>query len=499
MGNSSEDKIKLYSNDHKVELVLTQPGQDDDEISLGQLVQKIIDGKKTIMLCTLIALLITLVGFGGYNFIMQDEVGSVSTVLSFNFKGIKEGLNPNEEEFNINELTNKKVLEDTVSQLGLASKGIDSETLRKNILIQGIIPEDIINQMTLINQMAEKDVSQLEKLNEMEYFPTQYKVDLHISKDMDLSGEEAEQILTSIVSNYKTYFMDKYNDRKVFSSAITSSDLDRYDYSEYIMIVDDQLEEARVYLEEKQVEAPEFRSKTTGVGFEDLISQIDFVRNVDINNVQSIIDTFVVSKNKDRLSTIYRNKIQNLTIEMDQYRQEADSLRAAANEYKKDSMVVLGEDGLDTAMEFTLESKAYDKLIEDAINAEKMVAEYRYDIQRYEALLNRLVGQGEAEVNIDITPYIADVEEDIGNITEKVEDLVNNMNTTLDDYYTREVFKGSVKMDVPAMYSSNSMAYIKKFTMALAISVVLGMMIGVMGALSKGILQEEGQGGPNEE
>lgn len=491
MNDSFKDKLEMLSHDHKVQLVVSQDNHDDDEIDLGQLIRKIIDGKKTIMFWTLLAIFITIVGFSGYNTIMQDQIGTVSTVLSFKFEGIEDGLNPLGEEFSIGEITNKKVLEDTVTQLGLKSKGVDSETLRNNIVIQGIVPEDVIKRISLINQMAEKDVSQLEKLSEMTYHPTQYKIDLHILKDMNLNGEEAEQTLMALVNNYKKYFMNKYNDRQVLSTAITTVDLDRYDYSEYVMLVDDQLNIAHTYLEDKEIEAPGFRSKTTGVSFADLIKQVELVQNVEINNVQAIIDTFIVSKNKERLYSIYSNKADTMILEMNQYKQQAAALRQAAADYKKDAMIVLGEDGLETAMEITQNSKAYDQFILDAVEAENKANAYKYDIEIYQELLLRLVEVNESEVAIDITPYIAKVEADIDYIAERVKNLFENINDTVDEYYTREVFKGSVKMDIPAIYNSSSMDSMKQFIMAVAISAVLGMMIGIMLALSKGILQDD--------
>ncbi len=490
MSDSSKDQLERLCQDHKVQLVVTQQDT-DDEIDLGQLVRKVLDGKKTILLWTLLALLVTIVGFGGYSFIMQDQVGTVSTVLSFKFDGIEEGLNPNGEDFSIGEITNKKVLEDTIIQLGLSAKGIDSEVLRKNMVIQGIVPEDVIKRISLINQMAEKDVSQLEKLSDMTYHPTQYKIDLHILKNMNLNGEEAEQVLMALVNNYKEYFMNKYNDRKILSTAITTVDLDRYDYSEYVMLVDGQLDLAQVYLEDKQKEAPDFRSKTTGVGFGDLVSQVELTQNVEINNVQAIIDTFIVSKNKERLFSIYSNKVETMTLEMNQFKQQGTALRQAAKDYKKDSMVVLGNDGLESAMELTQNSEAYDQFITDAVAAEEKANTLKYDIQLYQELLARLTEANEAETVVDITPYVGQVETDIIYIADSVKELFENINATVDEYYAREVFKGSVKMDIPAIYSSNSMAVIKKFIMAVAISAVLGMMIGVMLALSKGMLQED--------
>lgn len=491
MSHSPKDKLELLPHDHKVQLVVSQENHDEDEIDLGQLIRKILDGRKVIMLCTLVALLVTIIGFGAYNFVMENEVGTVSTVISFNFEGIDEGLNPHGEAFNIGEITNKKVLEDTIIQLGLNSKGIDSEKLRRNMVIQGVVPEDVINRMMLINKMAEKDVSQLEKLSEMTYHPTQYKIDLHILKDMHLNSEEAEQVLMGIVNNYKTYFMNKYNDRQVLSTAITTVDLGRYDYSEYVMLVDSQLNIAKTYLEEKEKEAPNFRSKTTGVGFGDLIGQVELIENVEINNVQSIINTFIVTKNKERLFSIYKNKISMMTLEMQQYAQRAESLRQAAANYKKDSMVILGNEGMDSAMEFTQSSEAYDKFIMDAVEAEKVANTLKYDIELYKDLLAKLTEVNESGVSVNIAPYVEQVGKDITNIADRVKVLVENINTTVDEYYTREVFKNSVKMDIPAIYTSNSMAVIKKAMMSLAISAVLGLMIGVFIALSKGILQDE--------
>jgi len=498
MKNVEDEKVELLSQDHRVQLMVSQPEQDDDEIDLGQLIRKVISGRTRIYLCTLVAILIAGMGFVGYNLVLKEDKGAVSTVISFNFRGIEQGLNPNGDPFNINEVTSKKVLEDTISQLGFNSKGINSETLRRNISIQGIIPEEAMKQITLINRMAEKDVSQLERISEMTYFSNQYRIDLKIDKEMQLDKTESEQLLLGIINNYKDYFMNKYNDREILSTAINTVDLDRYDYSEYIMLVNSQLGTAKTYLEEKQADAPDFRSKTTGVSFEDLVAQIDLIQNVEINNVQAIINTFVVTKNKERVFSIYENKIKSLTREMKEQTQRALSLREAAANYKKDSMLILGSEGIDNAMEVTKSSQAYDQFIIDAVEAEKKANLLQYDIDHYTDLFTKISTPDEEKANINIAPYVVKVEEDIAYIAEKVKTLVENTNTTVDEYYAVEVFKNSVKMDVPSMYSSSFSGLIKKGIMTVAIAAVLGMMLGVVLALSKGILSEEGVGDHND-
>lgn len=493
MKKTENDKIDLLSQDHKIQLMVSQSDHDEDEIDLGQLIRKVMSGRTMIYLCTLVAILIAGLGFIGYNIVLQKDQGNVSTVISFNFKGIEEGLSPDgETSFNISELTNKQVLENTISQLGLGVKSIDSETLRRNIEIQGIVPADVMRRITLINKMAEKDVTQLEKISDMTYYPTQYKINLKITKDMELDQQESEQVLLAIVNNYKEYFMVKYNDREILSTAINTVELGRYDYSEYIMLVNSQLGIAKTYLETKQEEAPGFRSKTTGVSFEDLLGQVDLIQNVEINNVQAVINTFVVTKNKERVFSIYENKIKSLTREMKEHTQRASSFRQAAVEYKKDGMLILGSEGIDNALEVTKSSKAYDNFIIDAVEAEKAANLLKYDIDHYTDLFTKISTTDEENANVNIAPYVVKVEEDIAYIAEKVKALVENINTTVDEYYTVEVFKSSVKMDVPTMYSSGFMALIKKGVMTVAIATVLGMMLGVVLALSKGILSEEG-------
>ena len=493
MGKSLEESLQQLSNEQKIQLVVSQDQTIDDEISLVDLMKKIIKSRQLIVLCTLIAFLVSSLGFGTYTALLEDGQGLVSTVVSLNFEGIEEGLNPLGEAFNISEMTNKQVLEDTISELNLANKGINAETLRKNLEIQGIVPQDILSQIMTINKMAEKDVSQLEKIGQLEYYPTQYKVQLRILKDMNLTGQEAEQVLATLIDNYKDYFMEKYNDKQLISTAITTVDPSRYDYAEYILLVDEQLEKAKAFLEEKMKVAPDFRSKTTGLSFGDLVSQLNLVKSIDINNVQAIVNSMVLTKDKERLLSIYQNKIMSMTFEQEKYAQLAQSLYEAAHTYQKDKMVVMGKEGTEGNIEVSQNSVAYDDLIRQAVEAEEQANKLRYEIVYYKDLLAKLdLGTGEL-VHGDTKAYIQKVEEDIKAISEKVTTLINMINTTLEDYYTVEIFKDSVRSDMPALYQSNTMAMLKQGSLILVIGTLLGSMIGVVLALSKGLFKDEGE------
>ncbi|MGL5676632.1 MAG: hypothetical protein ACRDDX_09475 [Cellulosilyticaceae bacterium] len=493
MDKPIEEQINQLATQSKVQLIVSQEATAEDEISLGELFGIIFNGKKMISLITLIAFTLGAL-FAGINaFVLQDEVGKVDTVVSFQFVGIEEGLNPEGEPFNVHEMTSKGVLEQTVSKLGLKAQGIDSEMLRENIEIQGIVPADVQNQMNLINQMAEKDVTQLEKLQQITYYPNQYKITLHVTKDMGIRGEDAEQILSSLISNYKDYFMTTYSDKELLSTAITTIDASRYDYSEYLLMVDNVLKDMETFLEESSKEAPEYRGKSTGLSFDELGQQVGMVRNIELNNTQAIINTFMLTKNKDRLIALYQNSIKKLAIELEEKQSLAQSIRQAAADYQKDKLVVMGQEAGKGNVEVPTSSKVYDELIAQALVAEQEATKIQYNMAYYQDLLAKLTASEAAEnaARVDTAPYIQQVEESIVYIQEQVTRLLDDVNNTIEEYYNTEAFKNSVKRDMPPMYQSFTMDNIKGSVLTVVIATLLGGVVSVLYVLVQGMMTDD--------
>ncbi|MGL4362795.1 MAG: Wzz/FepE/Etk N-terminal domain-containing protein [Cellulosilyticaceae bacterium] len=496
-----EEQISQLATHPKVQLIISQEETQEDEVSLGELFGVIWEGKKMIVMITLLAFLIG-IGYAGVDaFIIKKDVGKVDTVVSFKFEGIEEGLNPNGDVFNIQEMTNKSILEKAIASTGVAKYGISSELLRENIQIQGVVPVDVQNRMNLINKMAEKDITQLEKISNITYYPEQYKVTLNITKDMGIKGEQAEQVLAAIVNEYKNYFMSTYSDKELLSTAITTLDQTRYDYSEYMLMVDNVLKDVSDFIEEHEELAPTYRAKATGLTFAELSEQVDMLRNIEVNNTQAIINTFVLTKNKDRLISVYENNIKRLEMELEQKINLANSIRRAANEYKKDKLVVMGkEDGLGN-VEVPTSSEVYDELISEALNTEQEVSKIRYNIAYHKDLLVRLTESVDENV-VNVAPYITQVEESIDYIQEQVSNLVVQVNTAVSEYYETEAFKNSVKRDMPALYQSFTKNYIKGSVLAVVIATLLGGVISVIYVLIAGMTSankaKKTQGGNHE-
>ena len=510
MDKTVEESIQSLATQSKMQIVLSQEHMDDNEISLGELFKKIVDAKNLIIIITLCAFIISTL-FAGLNaFVLPEKVGQVNTVLSFNFEGIEEGLAPDGEIFNMGDLLNKSVLDMTVQQLGLAQKGIDADVLRDNITLEGIVPAEVQTQMALIQKMAEKDVTQLQSLQDLEYYSTQYKITLAVTNDMDITDEEAEEVLSTLINNYKQYFMTTYSDKELLSAAITTTEPSKYDYSEYMLLVDTELKDIQTYLEDYISKSPTFRAKGTGMSFSDLKTQVEMLRNIDINNTQAIINTFNLTKDKERLISIYQDSIQKLALQITNQRQLAHSLREAANQYQKDKVLVMGGQDDEGKLEVPQGGENYDVLIEQALEAQQQANELQYDKEYYEDVLEKLGVRAteveqETEENVavpqtDVTPYVKQVEESMEYIKGQLISLVEVINETVDEFYTTEVFKTSVKMDMPAMYQSYTMAHIKSSMLIVVIGSMLGWMIGVFMALCKGLMKSEdtSQGGSHE-
>lgn len=132
-------------------------------------------------------------------------------VISFQYEGIEDGVDPNGAAFDINKLKSPKVIEDALMSLG--SSEYDAEKIRESIEIEGVIPKDAVERITVIKEMSLENVSNYEKILDVSYFPSQYIV--YLRKSSGMSGSDTVQILNSILESYRTYFMDMYANTEV--------------------------------------------------------------------------------------------------------------------------------------------------------------------------------------------------------------------------------------------------------------------------------------------
>ena len=224
-------------------------------------------------------------------------------VVSFQYEGIEDGLDPNGAAFDINKMKSPAVIEEALSSLGITE--YSAEQIRENIAVQGVIPKDAVERITVIKEMALEDVSNYEKILDVSYFPSQYIV--YFYNKLGMSGAEATQVLDAILESYRTYFLDTYANTEVLTVTSNLIDYTEYDYAEALDMLRTQIDIMLDYVNERRNQAPEFRSAATGLSFGDISTALDTVESVDMAKLSSYIESHTLTKDKDR-----QRRLQNI-------------------------------------------------------------------------------------------------------------------------------------------------------------------------------------------
>jgi len=413
-------------------------------------------------------------GIYGNRLFTGNSTGKITTRLSFNFTGVDEGLNPHGGVFDAQGIKKTSVIQAAVDKVGAEIGEIDIAKLSQNIMIRGVVPKDAMDR--ILPKLASGNNSQLEGVGGSTYNPTQYEVTLLMDKDLGLTKQEGVNLLDALVESYQVYFAETYKDTQAIEAAIVSIDPERYDYSEYIMLTEGQLAIIKNYLTAKEQVARDFRSPNTFLSFGDLIAQVELIEDVEVGNVKALVDSFMITRDIDKLSIVSESMVQRMRLEKEKYIKQAQDLTQAANTYEKDKAIVMGNGVLLQGLEVDDDGTLYDQLIQQAVEAQTRANRMSSRQQYYEGLLtdlNNKVNSGKTSEK----SYEDEVEQNIIYIADQMNKTMENIKTTVNDYYAEEVFEGSITPIIATRYQSNFRIHFIKDTF------LIGVLIGIMAML----------------
>lgn len=220
---------KLSGNE-KIEVILRNGGEasiPEEEISLRQIIQALINGRKLIIVVVILSIMLTLIG----NYITTPYSGIAKIMISLNFDGIEKGLDPYGQAFDLGKIKAPVVTSKAIKALELDKLGITADDLRRNLVITPVVPGEVVQKIV----------------------------------------------------NLKEYFFEAYGDRPVLANAIGKLDYSEYDYPDVSTIMHNQIEIINNYLDTKNREASDFRSQKTGLAFADIMESVNLIDVVDIN------------------------------------------------------------------------------------------------------------------------------------------------------------------------------------------------------------------------
>lgn len=387
----------------------------------------------------------------------SDQHKKTTALVSFTYKGIEQGKDPVGNDFNVkNSLCNPEVIQAALTQLGRPTEELES--VRAGLEVTGIIPSDamdrIITYQNVYQNATSGALSAAQAMLDVSYYATQYKVTFDYS-NTSYDGDEAVQILNQMLECYRSYFFEVYGYNKALGSAITAIDYSTYDYAEAVDVFSSTLTTLADYLDQlAEEDTTRFRSTKTGYTFADLSSAVETIESMDLDLISSYITVNNVTKDRQALMTYYQYRVDALRRQRNIARERLDTITESIESYEKDSILIFGNGTDNVNTSYTQASEQYDKLIAQKIAAQKDVSTATQQISFFETRIEALEDRSAASRD-----KMERVEKDLASLNEKITKLLEQVNTTADEYYENVSFANAYNILVPA--TDSTMGFIR--------------------------------------
>lgn len=430
-------------DERNLNITINNPEEDEDKviISFGTLFRKL---KKYFMIWLLTAVLMVGAAFGYSAVVTNVRKPALTAVISFSYSGIEKGLDPAGKKFDVYSIKNPSNIEATLTQLGMDLTYL--EPVRSNITINGNLPKDVKTRLTLYDEVLNQNgsIQAAERILETSYFPTQYTVYFDYVTT-GLSDGDAVELFNTLLDNYDDYFYEQYGYNESLGNSMMAISYQDYDYAEAIDVFDNNLSSMKRYIRQLSNEdSTRFRSSVTGYTFDDLYSAIDTVQSLDLDRISSYVTVNNITKDKERTVAYYEYRIKALTRQRDQYEEELEALENSIQQYEKDQIIVFGSSE-DTSTQSSLASAQYDKMFGQRNDISSSLASTKQSINFYKDRLQDMKGK-----TTNTGKMIETVEADLDSLNTKVNELVELVCDTSEDYYKNVTLKNAYNVLVPA-------------------------------------------------
>ncbi len=225
-----------------------------------------------------------------------------SEIIHYNDTQTELGITPTGEKFDVNEIKSSAVVSKVVNKLGLTGTySVDS--LISRISITAIPDED---------KLAQKEA----KLKEGEsyiYEPSTYVVSFTATNSE--GAVFARTILDEVLDVYFAEYSQKYVNVAPAQNIIDNIENGNYDYIEMVELIDTGINETLNTLYQRMSQNLYYRGTKTGVSFNDLADEFNYLRQVTLSGLFAKIYNYQVTKDKTVLISDYKTRIDNNNIQ----------------------------------------------------------------------------------------------------------------------------------------------------------------------------------------
>lgn len=224
-----------------------------------------------------------------------------SEVIHYNDEQAEQGLAPTGEKLDVNEIKSSAVMSKVVERLGLT--GIYS--------VDNLISRMSITPIPDADKVAQKE-AKLDEGEEYIYEPSTFIISFTATSK---EGEGfARTILDETLDVYYAEFSQKYVNVAPADNTINKLYDENYDYIEMMELIDTRIQDTLDTLYQRMERTPYYRATETGVSFNDLADDFNFIHQVRVSALFSKIFKYQITKNKSVLISDYQTRIDNNNI-----------------------------------------------------------------------------------------------------------------------------------------------------------------------------------------
>ena len=411
----------------------------------------------------------------------RTHTGLASAIFMFSFPEAEEGLDPLGNPINVNGIRSPYVIGRALDSLGLRERGVSAESVRAGMVVNAVIPHDVLLRSLIFREHANNLTDRLREIEEEVFHPTQYIVRIYRNGGLSyLTDQEMVDLLNEIIYQYIAYFAHTYSEFSFLDIVVGHFDPNEYDYFEIVTILQASVNYMIFYSSPLQERAPEFRSPRTQMTFGDIAANLTLLRNVDIHRIAALVHSNNMSRDRARSANILEYQIIRMEMELAAAQANADDALFLAYEIYEHVQWVLPY--MEHYFIYHRETDVYEYFLRQTLNYRRESNQLMVDIEFYRNRMEALRS----------FPYPANpqdiqfVEESIPILFEVLQNWENIINQTAEDFLTLELYQDAVRVLTPAGFANSLRAYRQQMALIVMVGSGFGVFLGVLIALYRG-------------
>ncbi len=465
-----EDMIPSRKGDSRIEVVVNQPGSDETVIDLVRIFRNMKRKRRVyvwvILLCFAAGLCLPLLMYqfsapqltvASVVTLRYDVVNRTAAGQIISSMPVSDLTAPDGGELDLNQITASNVLQAALAGLEL-SHPVSLADLRANIRIDRILTEESRRQQELASRMIDdKNADGYEQLQSIDLtYENRFVVSLTNgfgSPDSrvkyKLKDEELRLLLNRILEAYNDYLVALYADLKLPDDQLSAIDMERQDILESLDLLRSAMQELSDFCRSRPQSVRTYRSWRTGLSLNDLLTELEEARSVNVNYLYSYVSTNSIVRDRESMITSYRYKLRSAQGRLDTLNENIATTQDILDNYKNDEIYVSMQES-DTAKSTRTTTDYYNQLIIEQANNYDKVAQLEITITDLQYKLDSLTteaGGSESITHERVTEELASALEVCRGIYARIRDQFEEIQDSafFTDYAAHSVAQGRTR------------------------------------------------------